>query len=128
MLDKIEIRSATASDMPFIYATWLKGLYYGNVGFEDMDKATFFGTYHKLIEKWAQVDRLKVACLSDEPDVILGYACISNSKTVRWVFVKRSWRRMGVAKALLSDVTHCTALTDAGKAANKGRLKYDPFL
>lgn len=123
----IQIRQASPLDIPFIYATWLKGLYYGNDWFREMDKEVFFANYHKVIETILQRSGVRVACLEDEPDVILGYSVVYAQFTLHWVFVKRSWRKMGIAKRLVEDANTCTHLTELGKKINNGRLKFDPF-
>ncbi len=126
----VTIREARPDDKSFIYSSWLKGLRFGNKWFEAIDQDTYFQRYHDVIE--ALLSRpdtsVKVACLVEDPDVILGYS-VYTGQTVHFVFVKRAWRGIGIARSLVPpDLTTVTHLTDSGKAILiKHHLKFDPF-
>lgn len=72
-----------------------------------------------------------VACLTEDPDVLLGYA-ISSPEALHYVFVKEAWRRRGIASRLLGPVgayKHVTHLTEATEELrNKYRMGFNPFL
>lgn len=125
------IRGIIDSDKSFIYSTWLRGLYFGNDWFEEIPGVIFFKQYAKLIDEIMSMPecRTQVACLPDAEDVILGYSIIAPD-TVHWVFVKDSWRRLGIAKALVPKETHtCTQLTKVGKSLKrKYALTFNPFI
>jgi len=116
--DLIAIRLGTEEDKSFIFSTWLKGLYYGDSWFSNIPKDVFMQHHHPVIERLL-VDPaviVTVACLKDDPEVILGYAVQTlDGSTVHWCFVKKSWRNIGLAKNLISaKVTAATHLTKAG--------------
>lgn len=108
-------RDYLESDKNFIFASWLRGLYYGNGYFREMPKDLFMSNYHDFLEKVLAMDgiRIKVACLKEDPEVILGYAVLNQENTVlNWVFVKSAWRGIGVGRSLtpstLQSVSHLT--------------------
>lgn len=129
--DLFTVRSGLPGDLNFILATWLRGLRYGNPLFTEIDKDAYFSVYHKVIENILNHSRVKVACLKDDQDVILGYSVIQADK-VHWVHVKSEWRKIGIARSLLTEkfnvVTHLTTL---GLQILKQRcpsVKFNPFI
>lgn len=117
----------TKEDESLIYSTWLLGLRHGNDWFLSIDKDLFFQRYKKIIEAILAVANVRIACLNDDPDVIIGYS-VSRGKYLDWVFVKRSWRRLGVSKILIPpDITTVTHLTRMFKSIKKPEWTFDPF-
>lgn len=112
-----DIRQGKESDNNFVLATMLRGLYYGDSWFSTIPKAIFMSHYKQIVSALLRHPKtlLQVACLKDDPDVILGYSLLSSDyQTVHWVFVKSAWRNKGIARALVPHhpeaVTHLTAL------------------
>lgn len=104
-------------DKNFILATFLRGLYYGDSWFSLIPKQIFMINYKRVAEALVNNDRcaVKIACLKEDQDVILGYSILSTDyQVIHWVFVKNSWRQKGIAKSLLPQyptaVTHLTKL------------------
>lgn len=115
-----DIRDAVKNDRSFVLATFLRGLYYGDSWFSKIPKNVFMDNYKRVAS--ALIDSpntvVKVACLKEDPDVILGYSILSSDfSTVHWVYVKAPWRKRGISKTLLPQhpaaVTHLTALGDS---------------
>jgi hypothetical protein len=130
MIDLIETRFANTSDVPFILATWLKGLRFGNGWFKLIDNKAYFKTYHGVIISLLSRPTVlvSVACLKEDPSVILGYAVVEGNK-LHWCQVKKAWRGIGIAKSLVpKEVDTVTHLTDTGKSIflKKG-LIFNPF-
>lgn len=100
-----------------ILSTFLKGLYYGDSFFSQVPKPIFMDRY-KLVARALVNDKntaIRVACLPDDPDVILGYGLFSRDEsTVFYVFTKTPWRMRGIARSLLPKspkyVAHLTKL------------------
>lgn len=125
------------ADKNFIYASWLRGLFYGDTWFRDIDKDRFMRGYHKVLDSIMSRPGtvVSVACLDDDEDVILGYAVsrkVSTDHVLDWVFVKTAWRKIGIARSLVpSGITVVTHLTKTGKSALSKFPKspiFDPFL
>jgi hypothetical protein len=128
--DLVSIRSALPGDKPFIYKTWLRGLYYGCPFFNDIPSRIFYQSYQQILdEMFASGEvQVRVACLKDDSDVILGY-CAHAPQTLHWVYVKKPWRKIGVAKLLvdfpIKTVTHQTTATRG--LILKYHFKFNPF-
>lgn len=105
------------TDKAFIMATWLRGLYYGDSWFSLIPKDTFMRNYQPFLERLIDSPgaEITVACLVEDPDVIIGYSVHTNT-VLSWVFVKRSWRKAGVARLIVpSHITAVSHLTDLGR-------------
>lgn len=109
------VRDIKVGDENFIISTFLRGLYYGDSWFSQIPKSIFMDCYKVAAERLIKHATIKIACLPDEEDIIIGYSILSNDyTTVHWVYVKKDWRKQGIATSLVpkyaSYVTHLTAL------------------
>lgn len=129
-----EIRDAKLEDKNFIMATFLRGLYYGDSWFSLIPKNIFMDNYKILLERILAnpLNVVKVACLKEDPDIILGYSILSaNYQVIHYVFVKSPWRKQGIGRALTPRypvaVTHLTTL---GKSllTKYENCVFNPFL
>ncbi len=136
-MDKSElvaIRDFLPGDKNFIFASWLRGMYYGDSWLSLMNKDVFMSTYHRVIETLLESPgvQIKVACLKDDPDCILGYAVLSRvTPVLHWTFVKSAWRGIGIAKMLVPKETKIvTNVTKSGLAIMRKYpgLSYNPLI
>lgn len=131
----ISVRPGQDTDHNFIYATWLRGLYYGNSFFKLSDKNEFMERYELVIQNLlfrASVET-RVACLNEDPDAIIGYSLVENFpefSALHWVFVKPEWRKAGVASDLIPDsVSAVTHIVDSiCQLKLKDKSKSDRYL
>lgn len=132
--DLVAIRDYAPGDKNFIYASWLRGMYYGESWLSLMEKDVFMASYHKVIENLLDSPsaQIKIACLKDDADVILGYSVMSRiAPVVHWTFVKSAWRGIGIAKMLVPKETKIvTNLTKSGLAILRKHpgVTYNPLL
>lgn len=127
------LRPMERGDRSFILATFLRGLYYGNSLFRLIPSKIFYPRYHDIVERLIDSPNsiTMVACLKDAPEVVLGYSIVTNSTRLDWVFVKRPWRKIGIAKLLVPDTIQSVShITEAGKSilAKHKNVVFDPFL
>lgn len=114
--DKIyEIRDYRPSDKAFVMSTFLRGLYYGDSWFSGIPKDIFMENYHAIAEVLLTKSLMKIACLCEDPDVILGYSMLSKDMSIiHFVFVKSAFRKQGIARSLIpkhpDSVSHLTQL------------------
>lgn len=129
--DLVEIRDFLPDDTNFIFATFLRGLYYGESWFTLINKNVFMERYHKVAEYLLKKPSItiKIACLKEDQNAILGYAIYENN-VLHWVFVKKAWRSIGIAKDLVpSTIKIVTHLTKSGVSIlSKKNLEFNPFL
>lgn len=127
----VEIRDFISDDRPFIKATWLKGLRYGNDWFRLIDSKAYFKVYGEMLERLLDdpSTQVRIACLKEGKDVILGYS-VSKGNTLHWVQVKENWRNIGIAKRLVPSTTDTvTHLTKVGLCIFKKHrnIIFNPF-
>lgn len=129
----IAIRGYLPEDRNFILATWLRGLYYGNTWFSDIKKDIFMTRYHQVLEHILShpCTTIRVACLEDEPSVILGYSVyrvLDDITVLDWIFVKSAWRKAGIGRRLVpKNVSSCSHLTKVGRALKPSTWDFNPF-
>lgn len=133
-MEEIKLRAMQPNDMSFIYSTFLRGLYYGCAHFKEMKKDAFFvaqeTTLLRLMAK--PVCNVVIACLSSEPDIILGWTLIEPKNAVlHFIYVKDAWRSKGVAKqmvglAKISSVTHITKI--GNEIRKRKQWDFNPWL
>lgn len=114
-------------------ATFLRGLFYGDSWYSQIPKDIFMRNYQligkTLVNKPTNV--VKVACLKEDQDVILGYSILSDDfSTIHFVFVKKAWRKQGIGRSLVPQLaTAATHLTQLGKLLlpKLPTCVFDPF-
>lgn len=128
--DRVIVREVQEADNNFIMATWLKGLYFGNSWFREIPQDIYFRNYHAVIEKIVSRPkvRIKVACLELMPDAVLGY-CVYEGPIIHWIFVKSSYREVGIAKMIVPDgITQCSHITHIGRSLKRKKdIIFNPF-
>lgn len=141
------IRPALPEDISFIYSTWLNSFRVDSALGNSVSKTVYFGSYHSIVDRLLDESRVLVACLSDDPKVILGYLVSQSANVLHYCFVKEAFRRHGIASALFDEAFHGagavsvsvsvqhTHETNAGVRAIKfdrrkdsRELSYNPFL
>lgn len=130
------IRLATPSDENFVVATFLRSVYHDSSWFSMIPEQIFMSVYRSVIKRlFALTDKYitVIACLPEDPDIILGFSIVNLEGTVlHWVYVKKKWRRYGIASKLIpptiTTVTHLNKLGfELNKQLNKNWI-FNPFL
>lgn len=127
----VAFRGGTLEDASFIFSTWLKGLRFGNDWYGLIDSKAYFPFYHKIIEGILSKPNVavKVACLKENPNVILGYSVYAGSR-LDWVHVKKAWRNIGIAKDLTpNNIATVSHVTSVGRSILKkhNNVTFNPF-
>ncbi len=133
---EVVIRGGTQDDMSFIYSTWLRGLYHGSNYYSEIDRQAYFKNKSRDIRNTLlkASSSLRIACIADSPEVILGYAVLDWANTtpvLHWVYVKSAFRGKNIAKQLLEGaaIDTVTHITDLGnEIRKKKKLKFNPYL
>lgn len=128
----LHVRDAELEDKSFIFNSFLEGLYNGNSFFNLMKRKTFMESYKHVLGKI--ITRLNVIilvmCLNDDPRVIVGYSLIQDGHILHWVFVKKKWRKCGVAHFLVPETINAVShLSDLGIEILKKypEIEFNPF-
>lgn len=95
----IAIRLGRPSDLPYVVDTWTKR---GHERNERLGEAT--ARVRAILARPESV--LRVACLPDDDDAILGWAAITffPSPKLHFVYVRKEARKQGIARRLLVGV------------------------
>lgn len=130
MIQGLSNRALEPGDEAFIYSTWLRGLYFGNAWFRQISKVDYFDKYRAVIKHLLANATVRIVCIEDAPDVIVGYAVHSaDGTTLHWVYVKKAWRKQGIGKGLIPpNVTIITHLTEKAAEKKLDSWKFDPLL
>lgn len=86
----IQIRDVEPDDHAFLFSTYLKNNWYDKTQSTTLKKHTWMALQHKRLEKVLTEDKVKIACLAEEPDTIVGYAFRDGAKP--FAYVKLAWR------------------------------------
>jgi len=101
----IEVRLGRAQDAAFIYATWLKSYKHESQFARRISNAVFYKWHHMAIDRIAgRGGRFYIAHSKGDPDTILGFICVEGAGLVHYCYVKKTFRNMGIATALLKAV------------------------
>lgn len=127
----ILIRPANANDVGFIFNAWLKS--YRNAHFSnDIANEIYFAEHHKLIERLLRSYDVIVAASQEDPNQIYGFICAGLTDgifTLHYVYVKHTFRRMGIGQALLNSFEHnpeyVSVYTHRNKSAKHLAEKYN---
>ncbi len=129
-----DIRDFKPEDTNFVLATLFNGVYYGDPRFKNVPKATFMKNYKAVGESYIKnTDKttIKIACLKEDPDTILGYSILSaDFMGIKWVYVKDRWRKRGIGKCLVPRYpTYVTHMTKIGEELLKKfeQVTFNPF-
>jgi hypothetical protein len=93
----IVLREAREGDVAFIFATALRNTWYSNQLQTTFSKDKYMKLKHFEIEKALDNHITLVATLSNDEDVILGYAI--NTPQI-YTYVKKAWRTAGIEQML----------------------------
>jgi hypothetical protein len=137
MNDLVKIRSAKPEDVAFIKDTYKKSLFDDNIFFKPsrgkkLFRKEFFDTCDLVMNSLLPKSIVRVACLKEDEDVIVGYSLTDKFKdknVLHYVFVRLDWRRIGLSKALVNEEIHLTThMTWTGKKIISKDTIFNPYL
>lgn len=140
MIEGLIVRDATLEDRNFIFKSVLHHYRNGSPHTQHISDQVFFDNHSYLVSKVMKIpgNVIKMAALSDDPDVVFGFAWGNvQPETLHYVYVKRAFRRMGIAACLVRAIfdedvdeifyTHHTR--DMGFIAHRtDRFVFNPYL
>lgn len=138
-MKEIEVRAATTADLDFVYATWLRSYRHASQFAKKISNTTYYTWHHRVVERILSREgaKLLIAHPKEDPELILGYICTEKQpdgmEVVHYCYVKKTFRQLGVAKALISgaslgkmNFTHWTTDTDWALKKYPG-MSYNPY-
>lgn len=130
----IHIREALASDIPFIFNSWLSVMRAETP--KDISNDIFFSNHHKLVEKALMRSRTCVAVNPEDHNQIYGFIVGTKKPCVlHFAYVKGIFRRMGIANQLISTLFDKEKEAECSQKAfgiefisRKIKTKFNPYL
>lgn len=131
------MRIFTASDMPahyrgLVFAKWMRSLRFGNDYYRLMDQFSYYKSYQRLLASIMAnpSTMITLALLTDDPDVVLGFA-VTRGNILDYVYVDKDQRRQGIARAIVHKhigvITHLTRTGISIWDGKYGHIIFDPF-
>lgn len=116
-----------------VLVKWMRTLRFGNDFFKLIESSAYFSSYQEYIKKLLQRPQciVRIACLTEDPDVILGFS-VSEPDTLHYVWCEKdSRRKFGIARALtqfpFSTFTHLTNVGMSIWSKKFPEAKFNPF-
>lgn len=104
----VQIRDANEEDVPFIFNSWLRS--YRNSSFaRTLSNEVYYAGHHRLIERALKRCQVSVVCGLEDSGQIFGYSVtekVTGVLVVHYIYVKDSYRNMGIANTLLQHAGH----------------------
>lgn len=100
--DLVLIRRADADDAPFVFSYWLRDHFEHSAFARGVTKDTYMRLHHMVVERVIARSVMYVACDAEDPTVCYGFICVEGP-TLHYLFVKRRFRGLGIARRLLSE-------------------------
>ncbi len=134
----IRLRKANQEDVSFIFNSWLRS-YKHSLFARPVTNTIFYAEHHKIIERLLKTNQVVIACNDNDPSQIYGFICgghIDNIFCLHYIYVKHSFRSLGVGKALLNAFQHNPSTAAvythhtrwADKLGARYNLVYHPYL
>jgi hypothetical protein len=135
----IVIREKTDDDNNFIYSSWTKNLY-SAPPYSFIPWSLFCKNQIDLINHLFSISTTLIACLEEDPSILLGYLTYSTFKNqiiIHYGNVKQAYRKNYIMDDLLSSIEpnwrkHLLVLTAFSKTypylREKFSLTYDPYI
>jgi GNAT superfamily N-acetyltransferase len=104
----ITLRPANSEDVGFIFNAWLKSFRNSDLS-KDIANEVYYSEHHKVIENLLKTYEVLIACNQDDLTQIYGFICAGSTDnifTVNYIYVKHTFRRMGIGLALLNAFEH----------------------
>lgn len=102
------IRPAREGDMAFVIDAW-KRSYEASPAVRGADREHYRAEMSRAIRRLCSRATVRVACASEDDDHVVGFAAFSQPEGARaelhYVYVKKDFRGMGIARKLLADVS-----------------------
>lgn len=143
MIGAVEFRPYRPTDLPLVRDSWMRSLWDAMTAPRRKTNRprpplctpdVYVALQPLLIARLLELSGATVAHVAGSEDLIIGY-CAGTGGVLHYVFVKDTFRRLGIGKALINqrcgkdsvDATHWTYSLDRVVGQSK-RFSYNPFL
>jgi GNAT superfamily N-acetyltransferase len=142
MEEQIAIRDAVADDMPFFFNSFLNHYKHSSPHTRLIPDSNYYLELHNIVDRVLERkgNILKLCVLAEDPSIVFGYLWANDCPdTIFYLYVKKAFRGLGIAKTLLQSVFpdfsehkkfwYPFFTYDAGKITLKySKLIFNPYL
>ncbi|NBO36855.1 hypothetical protein EBU91_04905 [bacterium] len=86
------IRPAKESDLNFLFDSFLKNNWYDKRNSTLLPKKIWQEAQRKKLAKIFANDQIKIACFSEDPDLIIGYGFLEPTRDQSFIYIKKHYR------------------------------------
>lgn len=128
----ITLRPAVDSDLSFFFSSTLQSYFYSSPTIRGLLPSVYYPAHKALLYKLLARSKLEMACSAEDLNIILGFA-LTEGLDVHYMYVKRAFRRFGIARELLRNIgysfqaSHWTDDLNA-IARHKPGIVFNPYL
>jgi len=90
-------------DSGYVYSTWIQYSFYSPKEPVKVSKDQFFKDKARAIKDLLEKASVRIACLREDPYIILGYIVYFNHR-VEWICIKKDFRSEEIERLLLNSV------------------------
>lgn len=91
------------TDDPYIYSTWTKYSWYSPKEEIHVSKKEYFSHLIQHIKYVLMKGETKIACLKDDPYVIIGYI-VMHENNISWKCIKKDYHNQGIDELLIKSI------------------------
>lgn len=102
-VQNLVIRPGTPEDNDFVAKSWAE-TFRGNPAERRIEESFFKRAVYPRIHAVLERAQVRVACPREDGHVVYGFAVLEPA-CIHMVYVRRTWRKLGIAKALLAGVS-----------------------
>lgn len=131
-----KLRAPVEADTSFIFNSWLKSYRSSNFA-KDQCNTVFYENYKKIVNDIIDRSMLTVICNPEDENHLFGYIVFERlpgaNLLVHYIYIKHTYRKNGLAKALINAVHEsgnpilASHHTNVCKASKSIAYVYDPY-
>lgn len=134
-MSDILIRKFKEEDKAFIMSTWLRSYKHNSFFTKKLTNTVYYKYHHDIINRILARADILIACDTQSPETIFGYAVFEEPGIVHYAYVKKAFRGMGIFSKLIEPLKgldiifthytdHCNKLVENANL----KLTYIPYL
>ena len=129
----VTIRPMVETDQNFVSQSWLKSLRSSSAYFHSIPEKIYYDTHRASIIKNFENSNCLIAHPNGEPTLIVGYLVYEERDSPHYVilhysYVKRSFRKMGLASLLIDFVSTDRSLIATHYTDKIKNLTFNPYM
>jgi GNAT superfamily N-acetyltransferase len=101
--ESVVLRDMRSDDNAFVRDSWLRSHFNAHPERDVINRRVHLAGQSRRIDRLLERSIVRIAAYEDDSDLVLGWVCVENER-VHYVYVKKLYRKQGIARMLLSDL------------------------